>query len=273
MAEVMVAAVAGPAGGARRPAIELVVERRPAAPGPGDRAQRPGTGPPLPAAAQPGPRALRHRHPATRWPRRSPTADRRRPARRRQPPRTPATWPTSARSCATDRAVRATLDRLWPVLTPQQLLRDLFAEPDRLAAAAPDCSAADERTCCTGPRARAGPRPTCRCSTRPPSCSARTTGQQWPAAEHDRGRTHRLRRGGARHRHRLQVRSDFEDDAESEILARHRPARRGPAGRAARAAPTDLTTAAAGRRRPDAGPSATSSSTRRRSCRRWPGGC
>ncbi|MEV4119660.1 ATP-binding domain-containing protein [Micromonospora sp. NPDC049645] len=33
--------------------------------------------------------------------------------------------------------IQAALDRLWPVLTPQRLLADLFADPDRIAAAAP----------------------------------------------------------------------------------------------------------------------------------------
>ncbi|MFF5181226.1 HelD family protein [Micromonospora sp. NPDC000316] len=36
-----------------------------------------------------------------------------------------------------DPEVRATLDQLWPVLTPQRLLADLYADPDRIAAAAP----------------------------------------------------------------------------------------------------------------------------------------
>jgi DNA helicase IV len=40
-------------------------------------------------------------------------------------------------------AVRAVLDRLWPELTPQRLLADLFASAERLAAAAPDLSAAE----------------------------------------------------------------------------------------------------------------------------------
>lgn len=40
--------------------------------------------------------------------------------------------------------VRAVLDQLWPVLTPQRLLADLFADPDRIAAAAPMLDA-DER--------------------------------------------------------------------------------------------------------------------------------
>jgi DNA helicase IV len=43
----------------------------------------------------------------------------------------------------TDPAVRATINALWPILTPQQIITDLFADPDRLAAAAPRMSAAD----------------------------------------------------------------------------------------------------------------------------------
>ncbi|GAA2188014.1 AAA family ATPase [Micromonospora lupini] len=33
--------------------------------------------------------------------------------------------------------IQAALDRLWPVLTPQRLLADLYADPDRIATAAP----------------------------------------------------------------------------------------------------------------------------------------
>ncbi|MER7588985.1 ATP-binding domain-containing protein [Micromonospora sp. NPDC127501] len=40
--------------------------------------------------------------------------------------------------------IQAALDRLWPVLTPQRLLADLYADPDRIAAAAPMLSE-DER--------------------------------------------------------------------------------------------------------------------------------
>ena len=43
----------------------------------------------------------------------------------------------------TDPAVRATISALWPILTPPQLITDLLADPDRLAAAAPRMSAAD----------------------------------------------------------------------------------------------------------------------------------
>lgn len=38
--------------------------------------------------------------------------------------------------------VRAALEQFWPSLTPQRLLTDLFASPERLAAAAPDLPAA-----------------------------------------------------------------------------------------------------------------------------------
>ncbi|MGC4812628.1 HelD family protein [Micromonospora sp. DT228] len=41
--------------------------------------------------------------------------------------------------------IQAALDRLWPVLTPQRLLADLYADPDRIAAAAPMLTD-DERT-------------------------------------------------------------------------------------------------------------------------------
>jgi DNA helicase IV len=47
------------------------------------------------------------------------------------------------RELRTDPAVRAAIRTLWPVLTPQQLVSDLLADPDRLAAAAPRMSAAD----------------------------------------------------------------------------------------------------------------------------------
>ena len=43
-----------------------------------------------------------------------------------------------------DPAVRAVLDELWPILTPQQLLADLFSSPERLARAAPNLTE-DER--------------------------------------------------------------------------------------------------------------------------------
>ncbi len=41
------------------------------------------------------------------------------------------------RELRADRGVRALIERLWPVLTPQRLLAELFSSADRLAAAAP----------------------------------------------------------------------------------------------------------------------------------------
>jgi DNA helicase IV len=56
-------------------------------------------------------------------------------------------------------AVRAALDRLWPELTPQQLLAGLFASAERLAAAAPDLSPA-ERAALLRPAPNPSGRPT-----------------------------------------------------------------------------------------------------------------
>jgi DNA helicase IV len=47
------------------------------------------------------------------------------------------------RELAEERAVQDAFDRLWPELTPQRLLADLYAAPERLASAAPQLSAAD----------------------------------------------------------------------------------------------------------------------------------
>jgi DNA helicase IV len=47
------------------------------------------------------------------------------------------------RELRTDRAVRAAINTLWPVLTPQQLVGELLSDPERLATAAPRMSDAD----------------------------------------------------------------------------------------------------------------------------------
>ena len=47
------------------------------------------------------------------------------------------------RELRADPGVQAALDWLWPVLTPQQLLADLYAAPARLASAAPDLAEAE----------------------------------------------------------------------------------------------------------------------------------
>ena len=94
-------------------------------------------------------------------------------------------------------AVRSALDRLWPRLTAQQLVGDLLASPERLAAAGGDLDPA-ERALLHRPApptaTPAGRRPTCPCWTRRPCCSATTapgragprparpsgTGPSWP---------------------------------------------------------------------------------------------
>jgi len=47
------------------------------------------------------------------------------------------------RELRADRGVRARLDDLWPSLTPQRLLEELFADPARIARAAPGLAAAE----------------------------------------------------------------------------------------------------------------------------------
>jgi DNA helicase IV len=47
------------------------------------------------------------------------------------------------REIAAEPAVHALIDRLWPRLTPERLLRELFASPQRIAAATPGWSDAD----------------------------------------------------------------------------------------------------------------------------------
>src|SRR6185437_15852911 len=47
------------------------------------------------------------------------------------------------RELRADRGVRARLDDLWPLLTPQRLLEELFADPARIARAAPGLTAGE----------------------------------------------------------------------------------------------------------------------------------
>jgi DNA helicase IV len=44
---------------------------------------------------------------------------------------------------AADRGVRAAIDQMWPVVSPQRLVSDLFADPGRLSAAAPGLTEAE----------------------------------------------------------------------------------------------------------------------------------
>ncbi len=49
------------------------------------------------------------------------------------------------RKLRADPAVRAALDELWPVLSPEQLVAELYADPGTLASAAPELTAAERR--------------------------------------------------------------------------------------------------------------------------------
>jgi DNA helicase IV len=55
----------------------------------------------------------------------------------------PADLADIARDLRAEPAVAAALDSLWPLLTPQQLLADLYASPERLANAAPGLTDAE----------------------------------------------------------------------------------------------------------------------------------
>jgi DNA helicase IV len=56
---------------------------------------------------------------------------------------TPADVDDMRRELRADAGVRALIENLWPVLTPQRLLADLFASADRLASAAPRLTRAE----------------------------------------------------------------------------------------------------------------------------------
>jgi DNA helicase IV len=57
------------------------------------------------------------------------------------------------RELRSDPAVRAAINTLWPILTPQQLVADLLSDPGRLAAAAPRMPAADRAALLRAPDA------------------------------------------------------------------------------------------------------------------------
>ena len=68
-----------------------------------------------------------------------------------------------------------TLAELWPILTAEQVLADLYADADRLESPRRSCPMMSAALLHREPTVPRGPPPTCRCSTRPRSCSARTT--------------------------------------------------------------------------------------------------
>src|SRR5262249_5350102 len=55
------------------------------------------------------------------------------------------------RELRTDPAVRSAVAELWPILTPQQVIGDLWSDPSRLAAAAPRMAAADRAALARAP--------------------------------------------------------------------------------------------------------------------------
>ena len=78
------------------------------------------------------------------------------------------------------RDVRREVNWCWAPIGPERLLRDLYAIPQRLAEAGGRSDPGRTRRCSPGPATRRGPRPTSRCSTRRPNCSASTTARTWP---------------------------------------------------------------------------------------------
>ena len=122
-------------------------------------------------------------------------AGRRRCGRVRPTPETagePLTAEELGRDLRRQPEVAAALERMWPILTPQQLLHDLFGAPPLidLAAAqvldsgrAPAPAAAPAQP---GRRRCAGPTPTSPCSTRPGPCSGRRAAGPAPTRERRR---------------------------------------------------------------------------------------
>jgi DNA helicase IV len=55
------------------------------------------------------------------------------------------------RELGADPAVQAALDRLWPILTPQRLLADLFASPELIASAGLGLTKAEQELLCRAP--------------------------------------------------------------------------------------------------------------------------
>ena len=177
MAEVLAAAVRDRQWVPDEP-LEIEVEREVLTARPGDRAGRPGPGPPHRPAAQPGPRGVR-RGDRARPRRPGGRADRRRPAGRGEPARRGRPGGDPPRAARGDRRSRprwtgcgrcSPRSGCSPTCTPTRS----GSPPPRRAEPTPS------GPCCAASRA-GGRRPTCRCWTRPPSCSARTTGPPRPA--------------------------------------------------------------------------------------------
>ena len=126
--------------------------------------------------------------------------------------------------------VWAAIDQLWPRLTPQRAGRGLPRRARRVRLPTADADAIRR----DGDAGR-GPPPTCRSSTRPPNCSARTTGWRRALAERERQPASRLRAGRVGRVLRLpdvRVRGQGRGGLRGPLRARHH--RRRADGRAAR---------------------------------------
>ena len=171
------------------------------------------------------------------------------------------TAPTLLAELRESRDVRRELNAAGCRCSPQRLLADLYADPARLAAAAPGAVRARSGRCCAGTAGavdagrRAAARRGGRAARRGRQPPARPAAPAEAAPRRPSWSTpgRSLRRLGGDGR-----RWSTAEDAR-------------PPGWSADAGPADRRRAGRGRPRP--GPSGTSSSTRRRSCRRWPGGC
>lgn len=166
------------------------------------------------------------------------------------------------KSVAISEELHASVDELWPVLTPEGFLTDFLAEPVYV----PDEDADVLRR---APGDGGGPRRTSRCSTRRPNCSGRTTAPSGPPPRPGARSASRTRRAswscrGARRPSSSRTRSPRSSPPTTSSTPSGWPTgRRRPTTAARRSVP------------PPTGPgrSGTSSSTRRRNSRRWPGGC
>ena len=144
---------------------------------------------------------------------------------------TPATWPTSATSSPRARQLTRELDELWPTLSAEQLLTDLFADPRRLNSVARRLPVG--RPGAAG-AARAGRRHPARAALDPGRRAAARRGRRAARRRRRRGRRPGGRgaaRGGALRPGRA-GRARPGGGPRPGAAARHRRRRRRPAGRA-----------------------------------------
>lgn len=161
--------------------------------------------------------------------------------------------------------VWSAIDQLWPRLTPQRLVADFLADPEDMSRTRTRPRSAARSPC-------PGPPPTFPSSTRPPNCSARTTASPAPSPTRNAAPRWRTRRAcwtcptppvptSSRTRTRRTPRSCPRTTSSTPSGW--------PSGTSRR-----TTAAPPNARRPTGrGRSATSSSTRHRNSRRWPGAC